>query len=136
RVPMNSVRNKPERPEEARETRGPQNARVARGVSGASGLLRTQLAFESDVPAPELHIRAAGSAARMVAKGSLVKVEYEAWTEEGELFDTTKRDVAKQHDKFNEQVVYEPLPVLVGSGRVIPGFDEALQAADVGKEQD
>lgn len=72
----------------------------------------------------------------MVAKGSLVKVEYEAWTEDGELFDTTKRDVAKAHGKFSENVVYEPLPVLVGSGRVIPGFDEALEAADVGKEVD
>lgn len=70
----------------------------------------------------------------MVSKGSLVKVDYEAWTEDGELFDTTKRDVAKANGKFNEEVVYEPLPVLVGSGRVIPGFDEALQAAEVGKE--
>jgi len=70
----------------------------------------------------------------MVAKGTLVKVDYEAWTEDGELFDTTKRDVAKAQGKHNEEVVYEPLPVLVGSGRVIPGFDEALQAAEVGKE--
>ena len=72
----------------------------------------------------------------MVQKGALVRVDYEAWTEDGELFDTTKRDVAKEHGKHNEEVVYEPLPVLVGTGRVIPGFDEALQAAEVGKEQD
>jgi len=72
----------------------------------------------------------------MVAKGNLVRVDYEAWTEEGELFDTTKRDVAKASGKFDENVVYEPLPVLVGAGRVIPGFDEALQGADVGKEVD
>lgn len=72
----------------------------------------------------------------MVAKGSLVRVDYEAWTEEGELFDTTKRDIAKAHGKHNEEIVYEPLPVLVGTGRVIPGFDEALLAADVGKEID
>lgn len=72
----------------------------------------------------------------MVAKGSLVKVDYEAWTEDGELFDTTKRDVAKANGKHDENVVYEPLPVLIGAGRVITGFDEALQAADVGKEQD
>lgn len=70
----------------------------------------------------------------MVQKGALVRVDYEAWTEDGELFDTTKRDVAKANGKFNEEIVYEPLPVLVGSGRVIPGFDEALQGADVGKE--
>ena len=72
----------------------------------------------------------------MVAKGSLVKVDYEAWTEEGELFDTTKRDVATANGKYNPDIVYEPLPVLVGTGRVIAGFDEALQNADVGKEMD
>ncbi len=72
----------------------------------------------------------------MVAKGSLVRVDYEAWTEEGELFDTTKRDVAKTTGKFDENVVYEPLPVLVRAGRVIPGFDEALQGAEPGKEVD
>ena len=72
----------------------------------------------------------------MVAKGALVRVDYEAWTEEGELFDTTKRDVAKAHGKHNDEIVYEPLPVLVGTGRVIPGFDEALLGADVGKEVD
>ncbi|MEA3199274.1 MAG: hypothetical protein QOE90_702 [Thermoplasmata archaeon] len=72
----------------------------------------------------------------MVAAGTLVKVDYEAWTEDGELFDTTKRDVAKAHNKFSEEIVYEPLPVLVGSGRVIPGFDEALQAAKTGEAQE
>ena len=72
----------------------------------------------------------------MVAKGALVRVDYEAWTEEGELFDTTKRDVAKANNKFDENVVYDPLPVLVGAGRVIPGFDEALQNAEPGKEVD
>lgn len=72
----------------------------------------------------------------MVAKGTLVKVDYEAWTEDGELFDTTKRDVAKAHNKFSEEVVYEPLPVLVGTGRVIPGFDEALQGAPLGQPQE
>lgn len=70
----------------------------------------------------------------MVAKGSLVRVDYDAWTEEGELFDTTRRDVATQNGKYNPDVVYEPLPILVGTGRVIPGFDEALQGAEVGKE--
>jgi len=72
----------------------------------------------------------------MVAKGTLVKVDYEAWTEDGELFDTTKREVAKANNKFDENVIYDPLPVLVGAGRVIPGFDEALQNAEPGKEQD
>ncbi len=72
----------------------------------------------------------------MVEKGTLVKVDYEAWTEDGELFDTTNKDVAKANDRFSEEVVYEPLPVLVGTGRVIPGFDEAMIAATVGEEVD
>lgn len=70
----------------------------------------------------------------MVAKGSLVRVDYDAWTEEGELFDTTRRDVATQNGKYNPDIVYEPLPILVGTGRVIVGFDEALVEAEVGRE--
>lgn len=72
----------------------------------------------------------------MVEKGTLVRVDYEAWTEDGELFDTTSKDVAKANGRFNEEIVYEPLPVLVGASRVIPGFDEALLDAKVGEEKD
>jgi hypothetical protein len=78
-------------------------------------------------------VREGAAAARVQARFDAPLPESaEAWTEDGELFDTTKRDVAKAHGKFNEEVVYEPLPVLVGTGRVIPGFDEALERADVG----
>lgn len=70
----------------------------------------------------------------MVNKGSIIKVDYEAWTSEGTLFDTTYRDVAKANNTHSEEVVYEPLPLVVGVGRVIPGFDKALQEAKVGEE--
>ena len=72
----------------------------------------------------------------MVQKGALVRVDYDAYTEEGELFDTTTKSVAEEAGKFEENVVYEPLPILIGAGRVIPGFDEALEGAEVGKQVD
>lgn len=72
----------------------------------------------------------------MVEKGSIIRVDYEAWTSEGELFDTTKKDVAKANHAFQEETVYEPLPIVVGVGRVIPGFDAALLAAKAGEEAD
>ncbi|HWG90544.1 MAG TPA: peptidylprolyl isomerase [Candidatus Thermoplasmatota archaeon] len=72
----------------------------------------------------------------MVNKGSIIKVDYEAWTSEGTLFDTTHKEVAKANNSYNEEVVYEPLPVVVGVGRVIPGFDRALQEANVGEEKE
>ncbi|MHB8586924.1 MAG: FKBP-type peptidyl-prolyl cis-trans isomerase [Thermoplasmatota archaeon] len=72
----------------------------------------------------------------MVEKGSLVRVDYEAWTEEGELFDTTVKELARKHEGFREDAVYEPLPIIVGAGRVIPGFDAALERAAVGKEEE
>lgn len=71
----------------------------------------------------------------MVAKGSIVKVDYTAWTEEGELFDTTLKSVAKEHSAYREDAVYEPLPVVVGAARVIPGFDRALLEAQPGEER-
>lgn len=72
----------------------------------------------------------------MVEKGAIVRVDFEAYTEDGELFDTTLKEVAKKHDAYREDAVYEPMPVVVGAGRVIPGFDAALQDAKPGEERD
>ncbi|HLE97656.1 MAG TPA: FKBP-type peptidyl-prolyl cis-trans isomerase, partial [Candidatus Thermoplasmatota archaeon] len=72
----------------------------------------------------------------MVSKGSFVRVEYDAVTDDGILFDTTSADVARKHDAYSEKVVYEPLPIVVGAGRVLPGFDRALEEASVGEERE
>lgn len=71
----------------------------------------------------------------MVAKGTIVRVQYDAWAD-GELFDTTSAETAKAQNKYHEDAYYGPLPIIVGGGRVVPGFDEALLEAKVGEERE
>jgi FKBP-type peptidyl-prolyl cis-trans isomerase 2 len=68
-------------------------------------------------------------------KGTIVRVQYDAFAD-GELFDTTSAETAKAQNKYHEDAVYGPIPIILGAQRVVPGFDEALQKAEVGKEQD
>lgn len=68
-------------------------------------------------------------------KGTIVRVEYDAYAD-GELFDTTSAETAKAQNKYKEDAYYGPLPMILGAGRVVPGFDAALMKADVGKESE
>ncbi len=70
-----------------------------------------------------------------VEAGDIVMVEFDAWVEDTkELFDTTHESVAKDNDVFNEKMVYEPQPLIVGKGRLFPGLDEHMTKAEVGTE--
>jgi len=65
----------------------------------------------------------------------LIYAEFDAWIHEsGELFDTTHADLAKEKNIFNEKASYEPVPLLVGRGRLFPGLEKSLEKAEVGKE--
>lgn len=68
-------------------------------------------------------------------KGTIVRVQYDAFAD-GELFDTTSAEVAKAANKHHEDAFYGPLPMILGAGRVVPGFDEALRGAEVGVESE
>lgn len=84
-------------------------------------------------------------------KGTIIKVDYDAYIIEGhrsgrdemtkqsevievdgELFDTTSAETARKHEKYQEDAWYGALPLVVGAGRVVPGFDKALLDAKVG----
>ncbi|WBL42686.1 FKBP-type peptidyl-prolyl cis-trans isomerase [Algoriphagus halophytocola] len=62
-----------------------------------------------------------------VTPGTTMHVDYAGYLLDGTLFDTSIEALAKEHDIFNEnRPSYEPLPVTVGMGQVIPGWDEGL----------
>jgi FKBP-type peptidyl-prolyl cis-trans isomerase 2 len=68
-------------------------------------------------------------------KPRILFTEFDGWiSETGTLFDTTHAEVAKSNDSFDEKAVYEPVPLLIGSGRLFPGLEKALGAAEIGKE--
>jgi len=70
-----------------------------------------------------------------IKAGDVVLAEFDAYIQDSnELFDTTSDASAKEHDIFNEKMVYGPQPLIVGKGRLFPGLDESILKAEVGKE--
>ncbi|MBI4019571.1 MAG: peptidylprolyl isomerase [Candidatus Aenigmarchaeota archaeon] len=59
-------------------------------------------------------------------KGDFVKIEYVGRLESGEIFDLTREDVARKEKIYNEKMKYGPVSVVIGSGFVLPGLENAL----------
>ncbi len=72
--------------------------------------------------------------------GDLIYVEYDIWMmpddedEEAMLFDTTDEEKAEEEEIHEEDASYGPVPVLLGSGNIMEGFEEALLEKEVGEE--
>ncbi|HEX9907047.1 MAG TPA: peptidylprolyl isomerase [Thermoplasmata archaeon] len=72
-----------------------------------------------------------------IKAGDIVLADFDGWMQESnELFDTTSEALAKENNIYNEKMVYGPQPLIVGKGRLFPGFDEAILKAEVGKEHE
>lgn len=68
-------------------------------------------------------------------KGDIVYMESDGWVaDSNELVYTTNEELAKKHNIYDEKQKYGPRPVIIGSGRLIKGLEEALLEAEVGKE--
>jgi len=70
-----------------------------------------------------------------VEAGDSVKFHYIGRFENGEVFDTSYEDVAKENDIFVEEREYGPLEVTIGAGEIIPGLDEAMIGMEVGEKK-
>ena len=75
-----------------------------------------------------------------LAKGDLAYLDYDVFVvgagEQKTLHETTRSDVAKAQDKYDEKRAYMPVPVVVGHDRVPKGLDEALLDASVGESKE
>lgn len=70
-------------------------------------------------------------------KNDIIYMEYDVWVKESnELVETTHEELAKKENIYDEKIKYKPVPVVVGTGRVIKGLDSSLLNAEVGKEYD
>jgi len=68
-------------------------------------------------------------------EGTIVHVDYELYNgESGDLIETTREAVAKEHEMHQEGRSYSPMVCVVGAGNLIPGFEAALAEAKVDKE--
>lgn len=70
-------------------------------------------------------------------KGDLAYLDFDLFVvrpDGEELFDTTREESAKDNDIYDEKKVYEEVPFIVGEKRFLPGLDEALEGAEIGKD--
>ncbi|MBC7109172.1 MAG: peptidylprolyl isomerase [Methanomassiliicoccales archaeon] len=70
-----------------------------------------------------------------VEKGDFVVFNYIGKFENGEIFDTTYENIAKEAGIYMEDRTYGPLGANVGVGELIPGIDEALLGMEVGEKK-
>ena len=67
--------------------------------------------------------------------GAIIHVDCDLYSgETGDLIETTREDIAKEHEMHQEGRNYSPMVCVVGTGNLIAGFEAALKDAKVGKE--
>jgi len=71
-----------------------------------------------------------------VESGDFVLFNYTGRYEDGEVFDTSYEDIAKEHGILVEDREYAPIGVTIGAGEIIPGIEEALIGMKVGEKKE
>ena len=68
-------------------------------------------------------------------EGTIVHVDYDLYNaESGDLIETTREEIAKEHEVHQEGRTYTPLVCVIGSGNLIPGFEASLLTAEADKD--
>ena len=68
----------------------------------------------------------------VVEMGDIVQVDYTGKLPDGTVFDTSDPEVAKSAGDYQEGRAYEPLMVVMGTHKVIKGFEDGLLGMKVG----
>jgi FKBP-type peptidyl-prolyl cis-trans isomerase 2 len=69
-------------------------------------------------------------------EGDLILIDYVGKTQDGEIFDLSNEERAKEEGVHRQEMDYKPVPVLIGSGYVIEGLEEALKDMGVGDREE
>jgi FKBP-type peptidyl-prolyl cis-trans isomerase SlyD len=68
-----------------------------------------------------------------IKEGDFVQISYTGRVD-GDIFDTTEEEKAKEEGIYDESKSYDPITIRVGSMHVIPGLDEALVGKEIGED--
>ncbi|MEC8873964.1 MAG: FKBP-type peptidyl-prolyl cis-trans isomerase [Candidatus Thermoplasmatota archaeon] len=69
--------------------------------------------------------------------GSIIHIDYDLFNAgTDKLIETTMEEAAKEHDQHDENRTYSPMITIVGSERLIPGFEAHLLEAEADQEYD
>jgi FKBP-type peptidyl-prolyl cis-trans isomerase 2 len=71
----------------------------------------------------------------VLEKSDLVLIDYVGRTD-GEIFDLSSKEKAKENNVHQEEREYKPIPVLIGEDYVIEGLEEAIRDMEVGEERE
>ncbi len=71
-----------------------------------------------------------------IEKGDFVVFNYIGRFENGEVFDTSYEDIARENGIYVEERKYGPLGVNAGAGELIQGLDEALIGMEIGEKKE
>lgn len=70
----------------------------------------------------------------VIKKNDFVELEYTGKTkDENFVFDTTKEQVAKDNNLFNEKIKYGPVIICIGQGFLLKGLENKLEGKELGK---
>jgi FKBP-type peptidyl-prolyl cis-trans isomerase 2 len=69
-------------------------------------------------------------------EGDLILIDYVGKTSDGEIFDLSNEERAKEEEVYSDQVDYQPIPVLIGSGYVIEGLEDVLKDMEAGDRKE
>ncbi len=75
--------------------------------------------------------------AEKLEEGDLAYLEFDMFImrpDGDELYETTNEDSAKENDIYDEKMIYDEVPFIVGESRFLSGLDEVLVGAEVGKD--
>ncbi len=71
----------------------------------------------------------------MIQKNDFIEIEYTGKTkEEGIIFDTTDKNLAKEQGFLQKDATYGPVIICLGQNQVIAGLDKKLENKEIGKE--
>lgn len=69
-----------------------------------------------------------------VKRGDFIRLSYTGQLDNGDVFDTTNEDIAKENELFAEGVSYTPITIIAGENMVVKGLDEDLIGKAAGYE--
>ncbi len=68
--------------------------------------------------------------------GDIIKLQFDSFTDDGKLVETTDEKKAKDAGIYDEHTVYKPMVTIIGSGRLLKGLEEDLKKANIGEEKE
>ena len=67
--------------------------------------------------------------------GAIIHIDYDLYNANSDdIIETTREEVEKEHEVFDEQRTYEPMITVIGDGRLIGGFEAHLAEAEAETE--